>query len=162
VEGFRRRRYHRLAELVADSWAILSRWREIWQLMRGEVIDPAFRERLMLVVTQVNGCRYCSYAHARQALAQGIRMEEIEALGRAVFSGSPPEEVPALLYAQHWAEADGAPDPVVREQLVEQYGHPVTEGMELAFRLIRMGNLVGNTWDYLLYRISTRLGMSGR
>jgi hypothetical protein len=28
---------------------------------------PAFRERLMLAVTVVNGCRYCSYFHARQA-----------------------------------------------------------------------------------------------
>ena len=146
--------YRSPAELVADFRAITSRRQEIRSLMRGEVIDPAFRTRLMLAVTQVNGCRYCAYGHARQALAEGISAEEIEALGQGMFAGSPPEEVPALLYAQHWAEADGEPDPAARDRVLEQYGEQVTAGIELALRMIRMGNLVGNTWDYVLYRIS--------
>jgi hypothetical protein len=32
--------------------------RAIRGLMRGETIDPGFRQRLMLAVTEVNGCRY--------------------------------------------------------------------------------------------------------
>ena len=139
---------------MADFRAIMSRRGEIRPLMRGAVIDAAFRERLMLAVTQVNGCRYCAYGHARQALAEGISAEEVEALGQGMFEGSPAEEAPALLYAQHWAEADGKPDPAVREQMVERYGEQVTEAMELALRMIRMGNLVGNTWDYVVYRVS--------
>jgi AhpD family alkylhydroperoxidase len=154
VDKFKRRIYHSLAELAADFRAITSRRKEIRPLMQGEVIDPAFRERLMLAVTQVNGCRYCSYGHARQALAEGISQEEIEALGQGMFAGSPSEEVPALLYAQHWAEADGEPDQVVRQRLVEQYGEEAAAGIELVLRMIRMGNLLGNTWDYVLYRIS--------
>jgi hypothetical protein len=71
-----------------------------------------------------------------------------------MFAGSPSEEVPALLYAQHWAEADGEPDQVVRQRLVEQYGEEAAAGIELVLRMIRMGNLLGNTWDYVLYRIS--------
>lgn len=153
--GYTRRTYRSLAELAADFWAIMSRRKEIRPLMRGEVIDPAFRERLMLVVTEVNGCRYCSFAHARQALVEGISEEEIEALGRGVFAGSPSEEVPALLYAQHWAEANGEPGSAARERVVGQYGEHVARGIELALRMIRMGNLLGNTWDYVLYRISS-------
>jgi AhpD family alkylhydroperoxidase len=133
---------------------MMSRRQEIRVLMRGEVISHRFRERLMLVVTQVNGCRYCSYAHAREALSKGISQQEIEALGEGMFEGSPPEEVPALLYAQHWAEADGAPETAVREQLVARYGEQRVRLMELALRMIRAGNLSGNTFDYLLYRIS--------
>ena len=154
MDEFKRRIYRSPTQLIADFRAITSRRREIRTLMRGEVIDPAFRERLMLVVTEVNGCRYCSYGHARQALAEGISQEEIEALGQGMFAGSPSEEVPALLYAQHWAEANGVPDAAVRERLVEQYGEQVAEGIDLALRMIRMGNLLGNTWDYVLYRIS--------
>jgi hypothetical protein len=49
-----------------------------------------------------------------------------------MFEGSPSEEVPALLYAQHWAEANGEPEAPVREQMVAQYGERVVEMMELA------------------------------
>lgn len=122
--------------------------------MRGEIISPSFRERLMLAVTQVNRCRYCSYAHAREALSKGISQQEIEALGNGMFEASPPEEVPALLYAQHWAETDGNPEPAVRAQVVARYGEQAVGLMELAMRMIRAGNLSGNTFDYLLHRIS--------
>jgi AhpD family alkylhydroperoxidase len=155
-----RRIYHSLGELLTDFRIIMSRRKEIRSLMRGKVIAPDFRERLMLVVTAVNRCRYCSYAHAREALSNGISQEEIEALGKGMFEGSPSEEVPALLYAQHWAEADGEPEAPVRDQVVAQYGEQVVEMMELALRMIRAGNLSGNTFDYLLHRISLgRWGM---
>jgi len=122
--------------------------------MRGDVVTPAFRERLMLAVTAVNRCRYCSYAHAREALSAGISPGEIEALGQGMFAGSPTKEVPALLYAQHWAEMDGKPEAAVREGVVARYGEQAVGLIELALRMIRVGNLSGNTFDYLLYRIS--------
>jgi AhpD family alkylhydroperoxidase len=124
------------------------------EAMRENGLDPAFRERLMLVVTGVNGCRYCSYAHAREALSQGINQKEIDALGEGMFEGSPSAEIPALLYAQHWAEMDGNPEPGVREQIRQRYGKRILEQIEIALRMIRMGNLLGNTFDYLLYRVS--------
>jgi AhpD family alkylhydroperoxidase len=155
-----RRIYHSLSELLADFRAIMSQRKQIHSLMRGEVIAPSLRERLMLVVTAVNRCRYCSYAHAREALSTGISQAEIEALASGMFEDSPPEEVPALLYAQHWAEMNGEPEAPVREQVVERYGEQVVETMELALHMIRAGNLSGNTFDYLLHRVSYgRLGV---
>jgi AhpD family alkylhydroperoxidase len=154
MQPFMRRTYHNLGEFLADVRTMMSRRQEIRTLMQGEIISPSFRERLMLAVTQVNQCRYCSYAHAREALSKGMSREEIEALGKGMFDASPPEETPALLYAQHWAEADGAPEPSVREQVVARYGEQAVGLMELAFRMIRAGNLSGNTFDYFLYRVS--------
>jgi AhpD family alkylhydroperoxidase len=154
VSTYRRRVYHSLREILADLRMILSRRKEIRALMRGGAIAPAFRERLMLAVTEVNGCRYCQYAHARAALSTGVPQDEIEALEAGVFEGSPPEEVPALLYAQHWAEANGKPEIAARERVVARYGKQAVEMMELALRMIRVGNLSGNTFDYLLHRIS--------
>jgi AhpD family alkylhydroperoxidase len=160
MHTFKRRIYRSLGELLHDFRSILSRRKKIRSLMSGEPIAPAFRERLMLVVTGVNQCRYCSYAHAREALSEGISEEEIEALGEGMFAGSPAEEVPALLYAQHWAETNGEPEGLVREQVSAQYGEQMVEMMELALRMIRAGNLMGNTADYLLYRLSFgRLGV---
>jgi AhpD family alkylhydroperoxidase len=159
MEGNERRKYHGLGEFFKDLRMIMSRRREIRTLMQGDVITPAFRERLMLTVTAVNNCRYCSYGHARAALSEGVSQEEIEALGNGFFDGSPAEEIPAMLYAQHWAEANGEPEPSVRDQVVARYGEQVVNTMELAMRMIRVGNLSGNTLDYLLHRISFgRLG----
>ncbi len=154
MNEFRRRIYHNLGEILTDFRAIWSQRDILREAMRENGLDPAFRERLMLVVTGVNGCRYCSYAHAREALSEGIDQKEIDALGEGMFEGSPSEEVPALLYAQHWAEMDGDPEPGVREQIRQRYGKRTLEQMEIALRMIRMGNLLGNTFDYILYRVS--------
>ncbi len=156
---FNRRMYQSVGEFLTDLRTIISRRREIRTLMQGDVITPAFRERLMLTVTAVNNCRYCSYGHARAALSEGVSQEEIEALGKGHFDGSPAEEIPAMLYAQHWAEMNGDPESSVRDQIVARYGEPAVDAMELAMRMIRMGNLSGNTFDYLVHRISFgRLG----
>lgn len=154
MREFRRRIYHSLGEMLADFRTAMSQREALRSAMRGEGLDPALRERLMLVVTGVNGCRYCSYVHAREALAEGISQDEIQALGESMFEGSPPREVPALLYAQHWAETDGRPDPAVREQIRQQYGIEVLERIEAVLLVIRVGNLMGNTMDYILYRAS--------
>jgi len=154
MNTFGRRIYHNLGEFLTDLWMIASHRKEIRTLMQGRIISPGFRERLMLVVTQVNRCRYCSYAHAREALAKGVSQQEIEALGKGMFETSPSEEVPALLYAQHWAETDGDPETTVRDQVVARYGTHAVALIDLALRMIRAGNLSGNTFDYLLYRIS--------
>jgi AhpD family alkylhydroperoxidase len=126
----------------------------IKSLKRGALIDRAFQERLMLAVTEVNGCRYCAYAHARMALAAGVTQADVDALAGGDLDGSPPEEIPALLYAQHWAETGANPDPGTRQRVLETYGQAKTEAIELSLRMIRVGNLAGNTWDYLMHRVS--------
>lgn len=127
--------------------------------MRGGPLSDAFRERIMLAVTEVNGCRYCQYAHAKMALDAGLSQEEIKSLSSGSFHNCPDQEVPALLYAQHWAEQNGQPDVDTREKLFDVYDKTTVESMELAMRMIRMGNLLGNTWDYVVFRLSFgRLG----
>jgi AhpD family alkylhydroperoxidase len=154
MNAFQRRTYRNLGDFLNDFRIIMARRKEIRTLMGEDVISPAFRERIMLAVTAVYGCRYCSFAHTREALSKGVSQEEIKALGECFFEGSPPDEVPALLYAQHWAEANGEPEADARNQIIARYGEQAVEGMELALRMIRMGNLSGNTWDYFLHRIS--------
>ncbi len=123
--------------------------------MRGDMISEKFRERLMLMVTQVNGCRYCSYYHAKEALKAGILEDELESLmAGTIPKDAPKDEIPALLYAQYWAEVDAHPDPKIRQKLVDTYGVEKSNAIEIILRMIRVGNLSGNLWDYILYRIS--------
>ena len=157
---FNRRFYHNLQEINADIKAIFSKRKDIKALMRDGKISDSFRERIMLAVTEVNGCRYCQYAHAKMALEAGISHDEIKALSSGSFQNCPDEEVPALLYAQHWAEKNGQPDIDTRQKIVDIYDETTVEAMELAMRMIRMGNLLGNSWDYVLFRLSFgRLGI---
>jgi AhpD family alkylhydroperoxidase len=108
----------------------------------------------MLAVTEVNRCRYCSYAHAKMALRSGLETGEINRILNHEVQGSPNEEIPAILYAQHWAETDGHPDPDSRNILINLYGKKKTEKIETLLQLIRIANLIGNTLDYLLFCIS--------
>ena len=114
----------------------------------------------MLAVISVLGCRYCSHFHSKLALKDGIKQEEIVNLLSGDFKDCPKEEVTAILYAQHWAESNANPDPEAIQKLKETYGSDKADAINLMLRMIRLGNLLGNTWDYLLYRIS--FGHSGR
>ncbi|MFZ5912013.1 MAG: carboxymuconolactone decarboxylase family protein [Chloroflexota bacterium] len=152
MKTFHRRMYRNLGDFLTDMRAVMSQRKNIRAMMRG--LDPAFRERLFLAVTQVNGCRYCSYFHARQALLHGVTDEEIRGLGDGLLDRCPPQELTALFYAQHWAESDARPDPEARARLLEAYGAETTARIDLALRMIRVGNLTGNLFDYIVFRLS--------
>jgi AhpD family alkylhydroperoxidase len=154
MKSFRRRTYTSFNIFWREFKALVSDQKKIRKLMREDTISPCFRERLMLAVTSVNKCRYCSYGHSRRALVEGVTPEEIQELCLGMFDRSPEEELPALLYAQHWAERGGEVSPEAREKLISTYGPERAEAIEMAIRLIQMGNLLGNTFDYLIFRIT--------
>lgn len=118
----------------------------------GRVSKP-FAERIMLAVTQVNGCRYCHYGHARAALKAGVTPAEIESLVAGEFDQLPPEELVALLFAQHYAESAGRPDPEAWQKVVDTYGPAGAQDIMAYIRMITMGNLMGNTLDAFLSRL---------
>ena len=120
----------------------------------SQLIPAAFRERLMLAVTAVNGCRYCSYFHTRQALQSGIKSEEISRLLAGDVEGCPAEEAVVVLYAQHWAESNAHPDSEAVLRLQQTYVDEKTEVINVLLHMIRIGNLLGNTWDFILYILS--------
>jgi AhpD family alkylhydroperoxidase len=151
---FKKRTYKKLRELFSDLWFPIKNRNRLKAVTAKKLISPALRERLMLAVTAVEGCRYCSYFHSKLALKGGISQEEIGELLSGDVEGCPEEEVLAVLYAQHWAESNACPDQEAVDRLKEAYGPEKVEAIHLMLRMIRLGNLVGNTWDYLLYRIS--------
>ena len=150
----RRRTYRNFGQVGEDISFMIKNRKKISMIMKGNLISPSFRERLMLSVTAVNNCRICSYVHTKQALLSGLSKEETEMLLNGVIDNCPDKEIAALFYAQHWADTDANPDPKAKQKLVETYGKDTAEVIELVLRVIRVGNLVGNTWDYFLYRFS--------
>jgi AhpD family alkylhydroperoxidase len=151
---FSKRTYKNPKELFSDLLFPIRNGRRLKQAKKQGLITEAFQERLMLAVTAVHGCRYCSYFHTKQALKSGITSQEISRLLSGDVDNCPEEEAVAVIYAQHWAESDARPNPEAYRKLLQTYGAKKTEAINLALRMIRLGNLLGNSWDYLLYCLS--------
>jgi len=151
---FKKRIYGNIKEFAEDILFPVRNRNQLKKLKNDKLLSTAFRERLMLAVTAVNGCRYCSYFHTKLALKSGISPAEINKLISGDIEHCPEEECMAIMYAQHWAESNACPDPEILSELMDSYGTEKVEAIHLTLRMIRMGNLMGNSWDYLLHRIS--------
>jgi AhpD family alkylhydroperoxidase len=151
---FKKRTYSSLNQLVKDLVFPFRNRKQLREIKNKGLLSPAFQERLMLAVISVEGCRYCSYFHSKLALKEGMTSEEVGKLLSGDMQDCPEEEYIAILYAQHWAESDAHPDPEAVQRLQEAYGSEKADAIHLMLRMIRLGNLLGNTWDYLLFRVS--------
>jgi AhpD family alkylhydroperoxidase len=107
-------------------------------------VSRALAEKILLVVTGVNQCRYCAYAHTRLALRQGVAAPEIAALLALNLAGVSPAEVVALAFAQHYAATRGHSDPPALRHLYGVYGPAVGQDILNYTRLIQWANLTGN------------------
>lgn len=151
--GFSRRIYT-FKSLVADMGFLAANMPRVAAMSRNEKISKAFIEKVMTVVTVINGCVYCSWFHAKQAVESGLTEAEVQNLFKLQFETDASEfELPALLYAQHYAETNRQPLPEMTEKLVSFYGEETAAQVVLIIRMITFGNLSGNTWDAILSRL---------
>ena len=157
--AFRRRYYRSAGQFVGHMRHLIARRQALRAATRDRLVSFAFRERLMLAVTQVNECRYCARYHLHEASKAGLSEAEARTLLEGNLAAAPAEELPALLFAQQWAEQNGRPDRAAYESLVAIYGGERAAAIESVLHVIRAGNLLGNTADYWLFRFSGgRLG----
>ncbi len=106
-------------------------------------MDKAFLERIMLAVTEVNGCAMCSYYHTKVALEEGFRAEEIRAMLGGNFADVPEEQLGGVLFAQHYADQRGKPSRESWDRIVQEYGETGAYGILAVTRMIMMGNAIG-------------------
>jgi hypothetical protein len=85
---------------------------------------------------------------------RAFRRKRSAPLVTACLTGVLPKNWSRLCYAQHWAETDANPEPEARARLLETYGDETVAQIDLALRMIRIGNLTGNLLDYILFRLS--------
>jgi AhpD family alkylhydroperoxidase len=116
--------------------------------------DRQFTERIMLTVTEVNGCELCSYAHARFALEAGLSDAEVRTLLGGSSAGVPDHQLPALAFAQHYAHTRGHPDPSAWQDVVDTYGEQEALGALAAVRLMMWGNAAGIPLSSLRSRLT--------
>lgn len=110
---------------------------------RTPLVSKAFSERIILVVTEVNGCKLCSYAHTNKALKNGVSSEDIQAMLSGNMDYVSEEESVALFFAQHYADTNGQPSKASWDRLTKVYGEEKALGILGHTRTIMIGNTVG-------------------
>ncbi len=129
---------------------------DIRRAHRSERVSKAFSERIMLAVTEVNGCRYCSYYHTNVALKAGLQEGEVQDILTGDLSSAPAEEIVALLFAQHYAETEGHPEEEACQRLLESYGPEKTIAIMAIIRTIMVGNVYGIMIEALENRLNRK------
>jgi AhpD family alkylhydroperoxidase len=150
------KRFFTLATFAASVRDLFTHLDELTSVLTQPRIARALSEKIMLAVTQVNGCRYCSYAHARMALQAGISEAELRDLLAGEFGQLPEHELIAVLFAQHYAEQADRYDAAAWQRLQDTCGAEVAVDMLVHIRVITYANLYGNTFDALLERLRLR------
>lgn len=108
----------------------------------GGPVDARTRERVILAVTEVNGCRYCAWIHGSWADYLGAGVDEPAAAEEAL-----------LTYARACAEAGTPLDPA---PLAEVLPPEAIGAIRATVAQIEVSNLVGNTVDGLLARLTRK------
>jgi len=116
------------------------------------ILSKQFIERIMLSVTEVNGCQVCSYAHTKMALESGMGNKEIQNMLAGIKDDVPPDEMQAIMFAQHYADSRGLPSKESWERIVESYGLQKALGILGAIRIIMWGNAYGIAWSSFIDR----------
>lgn len=134
--------------LFGDLGFLISRAPAMVRAMKNPEVGRDFIGKIMMVVTAINGCTYCTWFHAKQAVEGGMSDEEIRSMFDLQFEASASEhELPGLLFAQHYAETNRQPDPEMTARLNAFYGETTARDIMLMIRAIFFGNLLGNTFD---------------
>ncbi len=149
----------KLFSIVEFYWIMTLAFRSVPLLKRAKAagkMNHAFLERIMLAVTEVNGCAMCSYYHTKVALEAGFSEVEIRNMLGGTFSDVPAGELSGVLFAQHYADTRGKPSPESWRRLVEVYDETGASGVLAVTRMIMLGNAVGIPAGSFLNRFRKR------
>lgn len=123
------------------------------QLKKQKVFTKTLKERIMLAVTEVNGCTLCSFVHTKVALSTGMSKEDISQLLAGEHSNVPEEDLIAVLFAQHFASSNEQPDSEAIDRLITEYGKDKAEAILGFCYMITMTNGMGISMDHFVKRL---------
>lgn len=112
------------------------------------------KERIMLAVTEVNGCTMCSYVHTKLALKAGLSDHDIKELLAGDLEGVPEEESVAVLFAKNYAFNKETIDTEFYQKLVDTYGIRKARSILGVTHVITMTNGMGISLDLLKHTLS--------
>lgn len=110
---------------------------------KQQLVNQHFIERIMLAVTEVNGCDACSWVHTQMALEQGMSSEEISSFLSGGDAYIQPEEAKGIIFAQHYADTKGLPQADTFQAIMAEYGKEKAGVILSAAQVMLAGNIYG-------------------
>lgn len=137
------KKLYSIIEIYKITYDAFRSFRILRKTKKTNLLSDQFMERMMLAVTEVNGCDVCSYAHTRMALETGMDSSEIVNLLSGVMDGVPEDEVQGIMFGQHYADTRGNPSLETWHKINEIYGEKLARGLLASIRVIMLGNAYG-------------------
>jgi len=150
---FTKRKYDSFRQFREDLAFLWANRKRVNALAEGKALDPAFQARLILAVTQANKCTLFSLMVTQHAANAGLSAEETSALMAGDADSVQEEHAPAVLYARHWAQSDGQPDPQATAAMARAYGAETLDQVHFLIRVIHISNRFCNTLEYWKRRV---------
>jgi AhpD family alkylhydroperoxidase len=151
--GFKKRTIT-AAQLVGSVASLAPEIGTFYRVWIKQDIDPGFREELMLAVSKLNDCRYCSWGHHEWAQISGVSNDELAQLEQLDPSGFDRRKWVAISYVRALVKGDfRRVQPELRRAMQHKYGPREIRQIELIARIMDIGNRGSNTWDAMLSRL---------
>ena len=149
------KRRFRLREMYRATVYAPGAMAKLMENKKNNLLDQNFVKRIQLAVTEVNGCALCSYGHAKMALRQGMKNDEINSFlsedGGGKFIRA--EEAKGIVFAQHFADSRGYPKQYAYDSLVEEYGEEKATVILSGAQMMLVGNMYGIPASAFLSRL---------
>ena len=139
------RGFEDVGEFFGMFGSVFRNMSSLGRIPKEERISPEFSERIMLAVTAVNKCAYCSFLHTKTALEKGVELDSIHEILEGELGSFSDYEMPAVLYGQHYAETKGNVSNAARESFITAYGRHKASHIEGYISAVCFGNLCSNT-----------------
>ena len=123
---------------------------------KHKLFNKQFKERIMLAVTEVNGCELCTYIHTKLSLSAGMKYEEINEILNGSKSDIPESELIAVLFGEHYADTHEHPDKEAVDTLISEYGREKTKVICAVLGVITLTNSMGISMGLFTERILFR------
>ncbi len=150
------KRTYRLKDFLYDLITLFSSCPYLIRAAYEKTIEPVFREKIMVAVSNVLGCKFCSWLHTELLLKEGVDKKEITKILASEIGSFPEHEAIALAFAIHYSETQGRPKRELWEKFFNYYGEDTAKSILSYIRAIYWGNLTGNTVEAFLYRLRGR------
>jgi AhpD family alkylhydroperoxidase len=141
-------------QLVVSVASLAPELGTIYRVWLKHDVDPGFREEIMLAVSRLNDCRFCSWGHQEWAHISGVSDEELAHIEQLDPAGFDRKKWVAISYVRALVTANfGRVQPELRRAMQHKYSSREIREIELIARVMDIGNRGANTWDALLSRL---------
>lgn len=153
MEHHYNKRHFTFKGFILLNRTFITNLRSIFKTLISKRISGIFKEKLLLTITAVNKCRYCTMVHTRISQKMGMSREDIKKIFVFNFSELEDDELEAIMFAHHYAESGQKPSKQATKELLSSYDKEKARDIFNYIILITYGNLMGNTIESFESRI---------